>query len=87
VSYYLAARLRIDSGLELEKAIQLLDKYLELAPADADPNPAAAWWRKGVAYEKLKNTEMARTCYEKSMALDPEFSYPKQSLESLEDGK
>jgi tetratricopeptide (TPR) repeat protein len=86
-SHYLAARLRINAGIELGKALQLLDKYMELAPDDMKPSKASAWWRKGIAYEKMKNKDKARECYHKSLELDPTFDEAKKSLESLEDGR
>jgi D-alanyl-D-alanine carboxypeptidase len=41
-SHYLAARLRINAGVELERAIQLLEKYIELAPDGMQPSKASA---------------------------------------------
>lgn len=87
LSHYLAARLRIISGIELEKAVQILDRYLELAPDDIRPSKAAAWWRKGVAYEKMKDKARAAECYHKSLELDPDLSEAKESLKSLDDMK
>jgi tetratricopeptide (TPR) repeat protein len=86
-SHYLAARLRINAGVELERAIQLLEKYIELAPDGMQPSKASAWWRTGVAYEKMKNKDKARDCYHQSLKLDPTFEQAKKSLESLDDGK
>lgn len=82
-SHYLSARLRIKAGIELEKAIQLLDKFLKMAPDPSNPSKAAAWWRKGTAYEKMKDIDKAVECYKQSLKLDPKFSYAKKSLESL----
>lgn len=86
-SHYLAARLRIVAGTELEKALELLDKYLELAPDDMIPSKASAWWRKGLALEQMKDQDKARECYLKSLELDPTSDDAEKSLESLTDGK
>jgi CubicO group peptidase (beta-lactamase class C family) len=68
-SLYQAARTRILGEFEQERAIELLDRYIELADANTDPSIAAAWWRKGVAYEQLADTGEAIASYRKSLEL------------------
>ncbi|MCK5620492.1 MAG: tetratricopeptide repeat protein, partial [Candidatus Krumholzibacteria bacterium] len=65
------------------RAIELLDRYIELADENADPSIAAAWWRKGVAYEQLTNTGEAIASYKKSLELDPGFEQSTEALERL----
>ncbi|UCG52699.1 MAG: tetratricopeptide repeat protein [Candidatus Latescibacterota bacterium] len=81
---YQAARTRILGEFEQERAIELLDRYIELATANTEPSAAAAWWRKGIAYEQLGDNDKAITSYRKSLELDREFANAKQALERLE---
>ena len=80
---YQGARTRILGEFEQVRAIELLDRYIELAGEDADPSIAAAWWRKGVAYEQLADTGKALESYKKSLEIDPEFRQSKEALERL----
>lgn len=80
---YTSARLRIVGKVEVEKALPALTRYIELAGADAQPSLAAAWWRKGNAFELLGKLADARKSYERSLQLDPEDEQAKQSLAKL----
>ena len=60
-----------------------LTRYIELAAADAQPSRAAAWWRKGNAYELMGKTAEARKSYEASLRLDPDDEQVRKSLEQL----
>lgn len=82
-SLYQAARTRLLGEFDQERAVELLDRYIELAGTDAEPSVAAAWWRKGVAYEQLKNNDAARASYRKSLEFDPEFRQAREALERL----
>jgi tetratricopeptide (TPR) repeat protein len=84
---YMAARLRIEGKFEAEQAIIQLDHYLGLDPATLQLPPAAAWWRKGMAYELLGEMPKARASYEKSLALDPNFEQARSSLAKLDPAK
>lgn len=83
LSLYLSAKLRIVGKTEVEKALQSLTRYIELAGADARPSRAAAWWRKGNAYEVLGKVSDARRCYEQSLQLDPNDEDVKLALARL----
>lgn len=83
MSLYMSAKLRIVGKIEVEKALPALTRYIELAGADAQPSRAAAWWRKGNAYELLGKVADARKCYEQSLQLDPNDESAKQSLAKL----
>ena len=80
---YQAARTRLLGEFEQARAIELLDRYIELADENADPSIAAAWWRKGVAYEQLSDTGRALESYKKSLEIDPAFRQSKEALERL----
>ena len=69
-SLYQAARTRILGEFDQETAINLLDQYISLADESTRPSIAAAWWRKGVVYEQLGETEKAITRHEKCLELD-----------------
>ena len=83
-SLYAGARLRIGSKVEVEKALPALTRYIELAGSDAQPSRAAAWWRKGNAFELMGKTAEAKNSYEESLRLDPDDEDVKQSLENLD---
>jgi tetratricopeptide (TPR) repeat protein len=68
---------------EQAQAIELLDRYIELADENTEPSIAAAWWRKGVAYEQLADTGKAIECYQQSLELDPEFQQSNEALKRL----
>jgi CubicO group peptidase (beta-lactamase class C family) len=82
-SLYQAARTRILDESEQARAIELLDRYIELAGSKAEPSVAAAWWRKGIAYEQLEDSSGAIASYRKSLELDPEFKNSKEALKRL----
>jgi CubicO group peptidase (beta-lactamase class C family) len=86
-SLYQAARTRILGGLDQESAIELLDKYISLADEATRPSIAAAWWRKGVAYEQLGDIEKAIVCHEKCLELDEGFADAQAALERLRKSK
>lgn len=82
-SLYAGAKLRIAGKVEPERAVTALTRYIALAGTDAQPSRAAAWWRKGNAYELMGKTAQARASYEQSLQLDPDDQAVRQSLEQL----
>jgi tetratricopeptide (TPR) repeat protein len=82
-SLYQAAKTRLLGEYEQEEAIELLDRYISLADESTRPSIAAAWWRKGVAYEQLEKTVEAITCHEKCLELDPGWPEAKEALARL----
>jgi tetratricopeptide (TPR) repeat protein len=82
-SLYQAARTRILGEFEQEKAIDLFDRYISFADESTRPSIAAAWWRKGVAYEQLGEFDKAIECHEKCLELDEGFEDAKEALERL----
>jgi len=86
-SLYQAARTRILGEFEQRQALELLDRYIELAGPDTQPSIAAAWWRKGVVYEQLTNQDRAIECYRQSLELDPALAQALEALDRLGVGR
>lgn len=81
---YQAGRTALLSGEYTREAIEHLRRYLT-HPADENrPSHAAAYWRMGMAYEQLGDTDSARICYQTSLNLEGDFKEAKQSLKKLE---
>ena len=86
-SLYQSARSKLLGKFDQEKAVEELDRYINLADETAQPSIAAAWWRKGVAFEQLGKTGEAINCCRKSLELDPNFEQAKETLSRLEGTK
>jgi CubicO group peptidase (beta-lactamase class C family) len=82
-SLYAGAKLRIGGKVEAEQAVTSLSRYIALAGTDAQPSQAAAWWRKGNAYELMGKVAEAKKSYEESLRLDPDDEDVRQALETL----
>ena len=82
-SLYAGAKLRIVGKVDLERAVRALTRYIERAGSNAQPSPAAAWWRKGNALELLGKIAEAKKSYEESLRLDPGNEDAQQALEKL----
>ena len=86
-SLFAAARARISGQFEVERALELLDRYLLLGKGRSNHTKAAVWWLKGQALEQLHNNAEAIKCYETSLELSPEFERSIESLQKLKIGK
>jgi tetratricopeptide (TPR) repeat protein len=82
-SLYQSARSRIMGEFNQEKAIEELDLYIKLADESTRPSIAAAWWRKGVAWEQTGKINKATECYKKSVELEPGFEQAVEALARL----
>ena len=80
-SLFAAARARIAGQFEVERALELLDRYLLLGKGTSNHTKAAVWWLKGQALEQLHNIAEAIECYETSLELSPEFERANESLQ------
>lgn len=80
---YQMARSRILGEFDLDRAVSILDEYIEKADERSQPSAAAAHWRAGNAYEKMNKLPEARKRYEASLELDPRFPESKQALKKL----
>ncbi|MBU1011807.1 MAG: beta-lactamase family protein [Bacteroidetes bacterium] len=86
-SLFLAARSRILSGFEVEKAIGLLQRYIELNPQASKRTQSALWWLSGKGYEQLDSELKAIECYKKSLEISPDYNQAKESLIQLNEKK
>jgi len=83
-SLYQSAKSRIIGEFDQEKAIEQLDLFIKLADESTRPSTAAAWWRKGVAYEQLGMLKKAIESHKKSLELDPKYEEAIEALKRLE---
>ena len=67
----------------MEKAIELLQQYMDLNPEASNRTQAAVWWLSGKGYEQLMDPEKAIDCYKKSLKVNPEFNRAKESLNQI----
>ena len=81
---YQAARSRILGNFELEKAIELLDRYSEVIQPGQALTASHALWRQGLAYLGLKNKDGAKQCFQKALSLDPKHANAKEALSKLD---
>ena len=86
-SLFLAARSRIYGNIEVEKAIGLLQQYLELNSQASDRTRSAVWWISGKGYEQLGSNLKAVECYKKCLDISPDFNQAKESLNQLKEKK
>ena len=86
-SLFGAARSRIFGNIEVEKAIELLQQYLEFRHEASIGTQAAVWWLTGKGYEQLNETKKAIECYRKSLEISPDFKRAKESLRHLTEKK
>ena len=82
---YQMARSRILGKFEPERAVDLLDDYLQNDPEVLVglPSRSSAFWRLGNAYEQLEEVEKARHAYRDALALDPDNKEARKALKQL----
>ncbi|MEA2560247.1 MAG: hypothetical protein QOH06_1751 [Acidobacteriota bacterium] len=71
------------SGQRLDRAEEVLKKYLGHTPIGEDPPLAGAHFRLGMVYEKQGDPAQAREHYRKSLELDPANEDVRKALERL----
>lgn len=71
------------SGQRLDRAEEVLKKYLGHTPKGEDPPLAGAHFRLGMVYEKKGDPARAREHYRKSLELDPANQEVRKALERL----
>ena len=81
---YQAARSRILGDLELDRAAELLTRYVTERPKwKSGPTVASGLWRLGTIHEKQGKKEEAIKAYENALELEPDHKQAKASLEKL----
>ncbi len=83
-SLFATASSRIRGKIEVEKAISLLERYLELNREASKNTVAAVWWFKGQGFELLEKFAKAVECYRKSLEFNPGFERARKALEELQ---
>jgi tetratricopeptide (TPR) repeat protein len=81
---YQRARTRVLGGYEQERAVEILQTFLETLPDEPAgiPGRESAYWRMGNAYEQLGRNDDARRAYERSLSIK-ETDSARKSLKSL----
>ena len=82
-AYYYAAAARIVENTDLQRAVEYLGRYIQLTDPRARSSLASAWYQKGQAYEKMKETKKAVRCYKESLHLDPGQDQAREALAKI----
>ncbi|UCD64695.1 MAG: class A beta-lactamase-related serine hydrolase [Candidatus Zixiibacteriota bacterium] len=83
LSLFFSADSRMRGEFELEKALEQLDLYIELAPENSFPPITMIWSRKGRILTDLGRAEEAMESYEALLRIDPENSNAREKLKEL----
>ncbi|HET6763265.1 MAG TPA: tetratricopeptide repeat protein [Longimicrobiaceae bacterium] len=70
-AYYQIGRLGAVSGQGLDRAEELLQRYVRHVPTGGEAPLTYAHWRLGMVYEKQGKRDLARAAYRSAVALDP----------------
>ena len=82
--YYYVARVNVMSNERLDRAEELLKRYLSLSIDESDPPYASAHFRLGQICERTGRPDMARHHFEEALKLDPTRGEYRQALASLQ---
>jgi tetratricopeptide (TPR) repeat protein len=82
-AHYQIGRTGAFSGQRLDRAEEVLKKYLGHTPTGDDPPLAGAHFRLGMVYEKKGDLARAREHYRRSLELDPANPEVRKALERL----
>jgi tetratricopeptide (TPR) repeat protein len=85
--HYQIGKIAALSGNNLEAGINSLELYINSGREELNPSRSAACWRLGMIYEKMGESDKARSSYEKGLELDPADRYCKAALMELEDNE
>jgi tetratricopeptide (TPR) repeat protein len=80
---YMLARLMQSQGADLQRAVELFDRYLAAPALSGGPTHADAWFRKGQALEALGRRADAIAALETALTLDPKHVSAARELKKL----
>ena len=84
VALYMLGRIAIDDGQRIEQGIEGLATYITLESQPEELGLAAAWWRKGLLYEKAGRKHEAVQSLRRAVELDGRLEPAKKDLARLE---
>lgn len=73
-------RLGAQSGERMDRAEECLKRYLAHEPAKDEPPLSAAHYQLGLLYDRKGNRDLARTEYQKALALEPGHPGAREAL-------
>jgi len=82
-AFYQIGRLSTVTGEGLDRAAELLQRYLRHTPAAGEAPLTYAHWRLGMVYEKQGKRDLARAAYRTAVALDARNRQAQQALARL----
>lgn len=82
-AYYYLGRSGALTGRNLDRAEQVLLKYLAYQPGETDPPLSHAHLRLGMVYEQKGMRERAREQYQMSLKLDPSYREAREAAKRL----
>jgi tetratricopeptide (TPR) repeat protein len=80
---YTTGRIAALSGQQLERGEAALRRYLTTSPAPGEPTLASAHFRLGQILQLRKETDAARTAYQRVLTLQPDHEDAKKALAGL----
>jgi tetratricopeptide (TPR) repeat protein len=84
VGLYMLGRLAIEDGLRIDEGIDGLATYITLENPPEELGLGAAWWRKGLLYEKAGRKDDAVKALQQAVSLDPRLEQAKKDLARME---
>ncbi|GAB5521151.1 MAG: hypothetical protein RhofKO_34020 [Rhodothermales bacterium] len=80
---YQVGRTAALSGEFLDRGAEALEAYVQAEPGPRQPGHDAAYHRLGMIYAHQGRTDDARTAYEQSLALNPDYEPAQEALKKL----
>jgi len=84
IGLYMLGRIAVDDGQRIEEGIESLATYIRLDSHPEELGVAAAWWRKGLLFEKAGRQEEAVQALRTAIGLDAQLEQARKDLQRLE---
>lgn len=84
VGLYMTGRIAIEDGEGVDQGIDSLATYITLENRPEELGLGAAWWRKGLLFEKAGRKDEAVEALRKAVELDGRLEQAKKDLERLQ---